>query len=177
MPHTERLRQIFHIRDFKFLIKYHHKTSQRTSAGMAILRARFQTQNSVSFSGFTEFLGEFLSAYYLCAKANSPNFSQKSPSMLQNSVRLSESSSPKQYSRNSTPPVSYNLDSSVRSSYYPFLTFLGGETKTAKHRHCQDAFDHDKGQKSAISGLRLHWIFLNILQRQLSETRLIRLTF
>ena len=24
---------------------------------------------------------------------------------------------------------------------------------------CQDKFDHDKGQKSAISGRRLHWIF------------------
>ena len=24
----------------------------------------------------------------------------------------------------------------------------------------QDAFDHDRGQKSAISGRRLHWIFL-----------------
>ena len=23
----------------------------------------------------------------------------------------------------------------------------------------QDTFDHDKGQKSAISGLHLHWIF------------------
>ena len=29
---------------------------------------------------------------------------------------------------------------------------------------CQDAFDHDKGQKPAILGRRLHWIFLNILQ-------------
>ena len=36
-------------------------------------------------------LSEFLSAYYLCAKANSP-------SLPQNSVRLSEFSSPKQYS-------------------------------------------------------------------------------
>ena len=28
----------------------------------------------------------------------------------------------------------------------------------------QDAFDHDKEQKSAISGRRLHWIFSNFLQ-------------
>ena len=28
----------------------------------------------------------------------------------------------------------------------------------------QDAFDHDKGQKSAISGKFLHWIFLNFRQ-------------
>ena len=28
----------------------------------------------------------------------------------------------------------------------------------------QDAFDHDRGQKSAISGHRLHWIFWNFLQ-------------
>ena len=51
-------------------------------------------------------LSEFLSAYYLCAKANSPSFSQNSPSLPQNSVRLSEFSSPKQYSRNSISPVS-----------------------------------------------------------------------
>ena len=51
-------------------------------------------------------LSEFLSAYCLCDKANSPIFSQNSPSLPQNSVRLSEFSSPKQYSRNSTPPVS-----------------------------------------------------------------------
>ena len=49
-------------------------------------------------------LSEFLSAYYyLCAKANSPRFAQNSPSLPQNSVRLSEFLSPKQYSRNSIP--------------------------------------------------------------------------
>ena len=31
-------------------------------------------------------LSEFLSAYYLCAKANSPSFSQNSPTLPQNSV-------------------------------------------------------------------------------------------
>ena len=31
-------------------------------------------------------LSEFLSAYYLCARANSPSFSQNSPSLPQNSV-------------------------------------------------------------------------------------------
>ena len=51
-------------------------------------------------------LSEFLSAYYLCAKANSPSFSQNSPSLPQNLVRLSEFPSPKQCSRNSIPPVS-----------------------------------------------------------------------
>ena len=51
-------------------------------------------------------LSEFVSAYYLCAKVNSPSLSQNSPSLPQNSVRLSEFSSPKQYSRNSIPPVS-----------------------------------------------------------------------
>ena len=50
-------------------------------------------------------LSEFLSAYYLCAKANSPSVLQKSPSLPQNSVRLSEFSSPKQYSRNSIETV------------------------------------------------------------------------
>ena len=51
-------------------------------------------------------LSEFLSAYYLCVNTNSPSFSQNSPSLPQKSVRLSEFSSPKQYSRNSIPPVS-----------------------------------------------------------------------
>ena len=48
-------------------------------------------------------LSEFLSAYYLCAKANSPSSPQNSPSLSQNSVRLIEFSPPKQYSRNSIP--------------------------------------------------------------------------
>ena len=51
-------------------------------------------------------LSEFLLANYLCAKANSPSFSQNSLSLPQNSVRLSEFSRPKQYSRNSLLPVS-----------------------------------------------------------------------
>ena len=38
---------------------------------------RFRTPNSVSFSGQSE-LSEFLSAYYLCANANAPSFSQRS---------------------------------------------------------------------------------------------------
>ena len=54
-------------------------------------------------------LSEFLSAYYLCAKANSPSFSQNSLSVLRNWVRLSEFSSPKQYSRNSSLPFSYRF--------------------------------------------------------------------
>ena len=51
---------------------------------------RFQTPNSVSFFGLTEFRGassvSFLSAYYLCAKANSPSLTQNSPILPQNSV-------------------------------------------------------------------------------------------
>ena len=53
-------------------------------------RARFQTASTVSFLVLTEFggreLSEFLSAYYLCAKANSPSFWQNSPSLPQDSV-------------------------------------------------------------------------------------------
>ena len=46
-------------------------------------------------------LSEFLSAYYFfCDKANSPSFFCRA-----HRVRLSEFSSPKQYSRNSIPPV------------------------------------------------------------------------
>ena len=56
--------------------------------------------STVSNTELSEFLGarwvpgselsEFLSAFYFCAKANSPSFSQNSPSLPQNSVRLSE---------------------------------------------------------------------------------------
>ena len=78
---------------------------------------RFQTPNSVSFSGLSEFRGansvSSFKAYYLCVNANSPSSSQNSPSLPQNSVRLSEFSSPKQYSRNSFPPVSYVSTCSV----------------------------------------------------------------
>ena len=76
-------------------------------------------------------LSEFLSAYYLCAKANSPSSSQNSPSLPQNSVRLSEFSSPKQYSRNSIPPVSYSVPFSC-------LFFFARKNKSGKkkaHKH------------------------------------------
>ena len=54
-------------------------------------------------------LSEFLSAYHLCDKANSPSFFAELTEFAQ---KLSEFSSPKQYSRNSTLeteilPVSY----------------------------------------------------------------------
>ena len=51
-------------------------------------------------------LSEFLSAFYLCAKASSPSFFAELTEFAQNSVRLSEFSSPEQHSRNSIPPVS-----------------------------------------------------------------------
>ena len=70
---------------------------------------RFQIPNSVSFLALTEFRGQNSVSssqpiiIYLCVKANSPSFWQNSPSLPQNSVRLSEFSSPKQHSRNSIP--------------------------------------------------------------------------
>ena len=42
-----------------------------------------------------------------------------------------------------------------------FASDVGWEKRSLTN---QDTFDHDKGQKSAISGLRLHWIFFNFLQ-------------
>ena len=87
------------------------------------------SESTVSNTELNEFFGahrvpgrelsEFLSAYYLCAKANSPSSPQNSPSLPQNSVRLSEFSPPKQYSRNSIPPVSF---------FVRFLSFLGQKT-------------------------------------------------
>ena len=71
---------------------------------------RFQTPNSVSFFGLTEFRGASSvssSQSSICVQKRTHRvFLQNSPSLPQNSVRLSESSSPKQYSRNSIPPVS-----------------------------------------------------------------------
>ena len=64
-------------------------------------------------------LSEFLTTYYLCAKANSPSFfSQNSLSSPQNSVRLSEFSSPKQYSRKSIPPDSQKSWAATSSSIF-----------------------------------------------------------
>ena len=70
------------------------------------------SESTVSNTKLSEFFGphrvlgrelsEFLSADSLCARANSPIFSQHSASLLQNSVSFF---SPKQYSRNSIPPV------------------------------------------------------------------------
>ena len=67
------------------------------------MRARFQTPNSVSFSGLTEFRGASSvssSQPIICVpKRTHRVFSQNSPSLPQNLVRLSEFSSPKQYSK------------------------------------------------------------------------------
>ena len=49
----------------------------------------------------------FFILLFVCQSELTEFFSQNSPSLPQNSVRLSEFSSPKQYSRNSIPPVSY----------------------------------------------------------------------
>ena len=73
-------------------------------------RVRFQTPNSVSFLGLTEFRGanSVSSAQpIICVpKRTHRVFSQNSPSLPQNSVRLGEFTPPEQYSRNSIPPVS-----------------------------------------------------------------------
>ena len=75
----------------------------------AIRRAQFRTPSSVSFFCPRRVpggeLSEFLSAYYLCSKVNSPSFWQNSPSLPKK--KPSEFSPPKQYSRNSIPPVPY----------------------------------------------------------------------
>ena len=95
-------------------------------------RARFQSRNSVSFCCPHRVLGrelsEILSAYYLCAKANSPSFSAE---LIQFAAELSEFSLPKQYSRNSIPPVSSifrhnGTKSIIHSDYtYTFQKFFG----------------------------------------------------
>ena len=75
---------------------------------MRFRRARSQTPSSVRFFWPHRVpgreLSEFLSAYYLCAKANSPSFFTELTEVAQ---KLSEFSLPKQCSRNSAPPVSY----------------------------------------------------------------------
>ena len=80
-------------------------------------RARFQFSNTELgefFLALTEFRGEssvrFLSAYYLCDKANSPSFFfAELTEFAPNSVRLSDFSLPKQCSRDSIPPVATRL--------------------------------------------------------------------
>ena len=66
-------------------------------------RARFQTPNSVSYFGPSASSGE--RAQCVCQSKLTELFAN-SPTLPQNSVRLSEFSSPKQRSRNSIPPVS-----------------------------------------------------------------------
>ena len=77
-------------------------------------------------------LSEFLSAYYLCDKAISPSFSQNSPSLPQSSVRLSEFSSPKQYSRNSVPPISHGSRTFARTSHVS--DWIVGRSTDCKNR-------------------------------------------
>ena len=77
-------------------------------------RANTVSESTVSNTELSEFFGphrvpggklsEFLAAYYLCAKGNSPSFFAE---LTEFAPELSEFSSPKQYSRNSIPPVSY----------------------------------------------------------------------
>ena len=54
------------------------------------------------------------SSQYWCTNANSPSLSQNSPSLPK---KLSEFSLPKQYSRNSIPPISYIGHFLTKSSY------------------------------------------------------------
>ena len=76
-------------------------------------RVRFQTPSSVSFfifSGLIEFSGAnsvSSSQPIICVQTRTHRVCLNSPSLPQNSVRLSEISSPKQYSRNSIPPISH----------------------------------------------------------------------
>ena len=70
-------------------------------------RALFQTPSSVSFCPHRVPGENSVSSSQPTTCVTS--FSQNSPSLPQNSVRLSEFSSPKQYSRNSIPPFSYCL--------------------------------------------------------------------
>ena len=82
--------------------------SQKFATGRIRFRgARFQPPNSVSFSGLTEFRGselsEFLSAYYLVCQSELAEFSFRRTHRV--TAGLSEFSLPKQYSRNSIPPV------------------------------------------------------------------------
>ena len=72
------------------------------------------SESTVSNTELSEFFGahwvpgselsEFLSAYYLCAKANS-ELTEFLAELTEFAAELSEFSPPKQYSRNSIPPV------------------------------------------------------------------------
>ena len=98
---------------------------------------RFQTPNSVSFFSAHwvpgSELSEFLSAYYLCARANSPSFWQNSPSLPQNSVSS--------LFRNST------LETVFR---YRFLPFSDLPLKSARFRHRSNQWCSSETRKRHI---------------------------
>ena len=103
-------------------------------------RVRFQTPNSVSFSGLTEFRGASSvssSQPIICVpKRTHRVFSQNSPSLPQNSVRLSEFSSPKQYCRNSIPPVSKKNRSDFSVIFSAIFWRFSGDFLAQNLRFC-----------------------------------------
>ena len=139
--------------------------------------ARFHSPNSVRFSGLTEFQGAnsvSSSQPIICVpKRYSPSSSQNSPSLPQNSVRLSEFSPPKQYSHRQ---YSARFLGPVFKHFVRPLAGVSSQAKVRKKKRSskdgpgspppeccgtfdQDTFDHDKGHGICISGRRLHWTF------------------
>ena len=94
-------------------------------------RVRFQTPSSVSFLDLAEF------RVVSSVSSSQPIVWQNSPSLPQKPVRLSEFSSPKQYSRNSTPPVSYkNSPGSFTKSLSPMKMEPMDFSKSSTHLVC-----------------------------------------
>ena len=110
-------------------------------------RVWFQTPNSVSFGGSLS-SGERtqrvpFSLLFMC-QSELTEFSQNSPSLLQNSVRLSEFSSPKQYSRNSIPPVSQSSALRARNDQEGYLIYMSIDLGIAFSSSCA-LFNSGKG--------------------------------
>ena len=70
---------------------------------------RFQTQSSVSFLGLTEFGERTQWVPFSLLFVGKSELTEFFAELTEFAVKLSEFSSPKQYSRNSIPPVSYQL--------------------------------------------------------------------
>ena len=100
--------QNFHsFRDVTGMSQVHSAGSLSETGGIRFRGVQFQTPSSVSFPGLTEFRGaNSVSSFQPIIELTEFFCSQNSPTLPQNSVRLSEFSSPKQYSRNSILPVS-----------------------------------------------------------------------
>ena len=121
-------------------------------------RVHFQIPNSVSLFALTEFRGESSvssSQPIICVTKRTHFFFTELTEFAQNSVRLSEFSPPKQYSRNSIPPHPYilrlgtclaqNLQQRESKLYRPRSSSASLCSVSEIHAHKTNSREHLKG--------------------------------